>query len=674
MASTQPGALKEIHLVFKTHLDVGFTALARNVVHQYLEQFIPAAIDTAAELRREGREERFIWTTGSWIIWEYLERARGRRLKQMEEAIAAGDIVWHALPHTTWTEMMDPAMFRFGLSLGQELDRRFGRKTIAAKMTDVPGHTRSMVPLLAEAGVQFLHIGVNEATSAPDVPQVFRWRHPEGAEVVVMYHIGGYGAMEAIPGMEEALSFAHTLDNRGPQTPYVALQQFEDHRRKYPGAKVFGSTLDDYARKLLRHREELPVVSEEIGDTWIHGIGTDPWKVSRFRELQRLRTRWLEEGKADPEEKRFRDFSLNLSLTVEHTWGLDEKVYLADQVHFDPPMLKELRKQNKTKLFEASWDEQREYIENAFKALGRGPLGQEARAACEALEVRRPSSQGMKKHTQGVQLDTKHFEIGFDAVSGAIDLLTEKDGGRRWAGPNNPLGLFNFEIFCREDYDRYLSQYMINWEDVKDWAIEDFGKPGLETSVSRHQVWTPARATLWQTRREASDYVLAELRMPEDVVHCLGCPPKLTIEYELPDAEPVVAVRLQWYRKRASRLPEAMWLSFRPMNTRDEGWMMDKLGGAVSPLEVVKKGNRRLHGVLRGVNYEDARGALAIETLDAPLVAPGEPGLLDFSNRQPQPRRGMHFNLWNNIWGTNFRMWYDEDAAFRFKLKFGGGR
>ena len=26
----------------------------------------------------------------------------------------------------------------------------------------------------------------------------------------------------------------------------------------------------------------------------------------------------------------------------------------------------------------------------------------------------------------------------------------------------------------------------------------------------------------------------------------------------------------------------------------------------------------------------------------------------------------MYFNLYNNIWNTNFLMWYTEDAMFRF--------
>ena len=76
------------------------------------------------------------------------------------------------------------------------------------------------------------------------------------------------------------------------------------------------------------------------------------------------------------------------------------------------------------------------------------------------------------------------------------------------------------------------------------------------------------------------------------------------------------------------------------------------------------------HGRPTGpTRHHDATGRLAIETLDAPLVAPGEPSLLNFNNRQPVLKRGMHFNLYNNVWGTNFPMWYDDDARFRFILR-----
>jgi hypothetical protein len=100
---------------------------------------------------------------------------------------------------------------------------------------------------------------------------------------------------------------------------------------------------------------------------------------------------------------------------------------------------------------------------------------------------------------------------------------------------------------------------------------------------------------------------------------------------------------------------------------------MEKMGQFISPLEVVRQGNRHLHAIDRGLLYSDARSQITLESLDAPLVAPGERSLLNFSQRQPDlrpgERRGLHFNLFNNIWGTNHPMWYDEDAKFRFVMK-----
>jgi len=92
-----------IHLIFKTHLDIGFTDFARNVVKTYFDVFIPSAIETARKLKETGSADRFIWTTGSWLIYEYLEQGNAQQRKELEEAIEAGDIQWHGLPFTTHT-------------------------------------------------------------------------------------------------------------------------------------------------------------------------------------------------------------------------------------------------------------------------------------------------------------------------------------------------------------------------------------------------------------------------------------------------------------------------------------------------------------------------------------------------------------------------------------------
>ena len=129
-------------------------------------------------------------------------------------------------------------------------------------------------------------------------------------------------------------------------------------------------------------------------------------------------------------------------------------------------------------------------------------------------------------------------------------------------------------------------------------------------------------------------------------------------------------IEILWDAKPASRIPEAAWFGFAPRVDKASSWMMHKMGQWISPLEVIKNGNRKLHAVGRGVRCNAGGARTYIDSADAPLVAPGAPSLYDFNNGRPPLSRGMHFNLFNNIWGTNFPQWSDESALFRFSMKF----
>jgi hypothetical protein len=668
-ATAQP--VRKVHLIFKTHLDVGFTDLARNVVAGYFDDYIPRAIQVAAELRAAGGPARLVWTTGSWLIYEYLEQAAPAARARLEEAIAAGDIAWHGLPCTFHSELLDPELFRFGLGLSQALDRRFGRRTIAAKMTDVPGHTRGIVSLLAEAGIEFLHIGVNAASTPPDVPPVFRWRAPDGAEITVMYHKGSYGDLMVVPGLDEAICFAHTGDNLGPQSAAEVRAAFDHVRQLLPGAEVCASTMDAFAEALRRVRSTLPVVTEEIGDTWIHGVGSDPGKVAHYRELLRLRRRWLEEGKVEPSDPRLAAFHRHLLLVPEHTWGLDVKTHLDDYTNYNGAQLDAAQAQANFAFMEESWAEQRAYITAAVDALGTSGLAEEARAHLAALRPQWPEPAGFTRiDGAGEALTAGNWQIGFDAQTGAIAHLKHRQRNRRWAMPAFPLGLIRYQAFDEGDYARFHRQYVNKDEAIAWWAIPDFTKPGIDAAGARSQVWTPRLDAVYHRRDAAGDAFQLWLSASEPAKAPFGCPASFVTEIYLHDAAPVINYTLQWFDKPACRLPEAIWLTFNPRVSRSSTWTMDKLGQAVAPLDVVRNGNRHLHAVGKGVHYRDGDAALAIETLDAPLVAPGKQSLLDFDNRRPPLRNGMHFLLYDNVWGTNFRMWYGEDARFRFVLGF----
>src|SRR5664279_163095 len=118
--------IETVHIIFKTHLDVGFTDMPHKVVEDYFNVYIPQSIRTAQILRQEGGEAQFIWTVGSWLIFEYLEKAPPEQVRALEEAIRGGDITWHAYAFTPHHELMDASMLEYELSLSRRLDERFG--------------------------------------------------------------------------------------------------------------------------------------------------------------------------------------------------------------------------------------------------------------------------------------------------------------------------------------------------------------------------------------------------------------------------------------------------------------------------------------------------------------------------------------------------------------------
>lgn len=656
MQMTEQGVSK-LHLVFKTHLDLGFTNLANVVYRHYMNDFIPGALRLARTLRERESPDRFVWTTGSWLIYHYLEEASSADRQQMEAAIAAGDIAWHALPFTTHTELMDADLFRFGLSLSQRLDARFGRKTIAAKMTDVPGHTRAIVPLMAEAGIRLMHIGVNEASTMPHVPPVFIWRdEATGSELLTVYE-HHYGGVVQVAGLRDALVMQMTGDNIGPPSIEAVEKVYHDLRARFPSAEITSATLDSFAAALDSVRDRLPVLTDEIGDTWIHGIGTDPQKMRAWRELMYLR-----HDTDQPMPDAFQD---RLLCVAEHTWGMDTKIHLAEYDSYTAEELAAARSTSPFQTMQTSWAEQRAYLDQAVAALEGTPWHGAAVAALTPPIIHALTG----TPTGQRQFRTRHFEIAIDAQTGAISRL--QTNGRTWAAPENPLALFRYELFDQTAYDHFWDEYIQSKdrEAVTAWSWYDYTKPGMAGKSARITPSPSALEALYAEQREGGLNLTAVLSPPTEWTQAYGAPPVIYLSYFIHEGAPQIDIRLSWKDKPACRLPEALWLSFVPFAPEAE-WRFEKLGQWIDPTRVVSGGARGLHAVFDRVTCSLAQRRLTLVTRHAPLVAPGAPALLRFPNTLPDMNGGVHVNLFNNAWGTNFPQWNEGDASFDFQLRW----
>ncbi len=663
--SASEPAVRKVHVIFKTHLDVGFTDMAGAVVDKYVHEFLPKAMRLARETREHYGPRRFKWTTGAWLIHHFLEEADPAARKALEESIASDEIVWHALPFTLHAEVIDAPLFEAGLQLSKRLDGRFGKATISAKMTDMPCCTRAAAPLLKKAGVQLLHVGVNPACPLPDVPPVFRWEGPDGSRIIVMYQ-QDYGGVTALPGTDEAMALLFTGDNHGPQTSEQIVEAYARLQARFPEATLVASDLNAVAATLASVSEALPAVSQELGDSWVHGVGSDPLKMAQLKALSRQRRLWLDAGALQLYSEEDLSMAIPLLMVAEHTWGLDVKTHLQAWTCYKPEDLAAARGTAPFARMEASWQEKRAYISQATARLSERLLG-EARALLEGLRPTLPDYGAYERMADpGETLETPFFTLALDPETGALRQARQRSSGRDWASAEHPLALFAYQNFSSVDYDRFLDQYL---RARPDWALQDLGKPGLEAFDLPSATRFPRLIGAWRREDEAALHLLAELELVlDDGGPWLGCPPRLTLEYVVSKTEASLEIVLQWFGKRANRLPEALWLSFVP-EIRDGGaWTLEKLGQPINPRDVVKNGGHKLHGVDETIWYKDDRNSLTIAAYDAILAAVGERSLLNFDNAVPSPEQGVHFCLCNNVWGTNYVMWFDDDMRFRFRL------
>lgn len=659
-----------VHVVAKAHLDLGFTDLAGAVERHYREEAFPRALAVAAELRAGRGSERLVWTTGSWILERALADEDTGRADAIRAGVERGDLAWHGLPFTTHTELLDAGLVRTGLGVSAGLDARFGRPRMsAAKLTDVPGHTRGLVPLLAEAGVTFLHVGINPAWPVPEVPPVFRWRAPDGSELVVAYQAGGYGGEVVVPGCREVLAFLHAGDNLGPPT---ADQVIETHGRlaeRFVGAEIRGSTPDAFARALAASGAagDLPMVTAEIGDPWIFGVGSDPQKLAGYRQaLERLDSEPALPVEAQEQARRC------LLLVGEHTWGLDQKSWLRDDQRWDRAGLAELRATPEGRHFESSWTEQRSYVEAADEALGIAH--REPRPDDTSLEGMASALPSGGSDVGGAAVEGAGWRAGWDPVTGALVALVDLASGRQLADAGYPLGLVTYQSFDEADYRRFYAGLTPTAEDEW-WARWDNTKPGIDASGAISGRWTPleSRVTAYSRSADGEALVVVRSRFDPALVDDLGAPAEVESAWTFRQTDRSVELRVSWRDKAANRLPEAIWCSFVPRLLDPDRWIFNKLGQAVSPLDVVARGGRALHAVDRGegCTYHGADGHLSLDTRDAPLVAPGQPRLLDADPPLPDLAGGLHVLLYDNCWGTNFAMWNEGPASFRFRLDAG---
>ena len=645
-------------------------------------------------------------------------------LKAMESALKAGYVAWHAGPMNMQVELMNSAVFKLALLQASDLNNKYKCCSQVLSQRDVPGMTAAAIPILKRNSIKAVSVGVNGGSAPPAVPKLFQWRPSNDSSfedsITAMWHPGGYpgnyGVTLSVPGEisirdsvisakdGEALVFAFRTDNSGPPSSLAEIQSvFDVLRQQYRGAKVFASTFDNFVNSI--DSTSLPVVVGEIGDNWIQGIASDPLKMAQYGILANALTydTVLNDSSSLPCCDKDTDFYQALSTFVtkipEHTWGLPS-VY--STINWSNTDFKKVKNESAFVKATQSWLEQREFFYLAKQVLEMLPNTSKVyEYFVSAVKDLHPTIPNLDNFT-AVNRDSV-FKIGNDVIIafdtyGSISSLRATFNNEEFtlADSSHPLGLFTYHTYNETDFARMNSQYDY-------YGNAGYDKPNSTANANpQTAVYHFPMTGLYRNVKDESIFLI-ELEGDSTAHIHYGGPEKVWIQVTVEKKDPStsqgeivdVSFEVVLVNKTATRLAEATMFSFLPALESEENKWQDRLykinssnsAQYFSVFSVIQNGSFYQHAVEK-VNLVEQkhvgtrRKILGLKSIHVPLVCPILPeGSTDFDTPSPFPYMkqptatnsvaGFAFNLHNNVWNTNYPLWYpfvDEDKTFKAKF------
>jgi hypothetical protein len=294
-------------------------------------------------------------------------------------------------------------------------------------------------------------------------------------------------------------------------------------------------------------------------------------------------------------------------------------------------------------------------------------------------DVKQPSTAGYTRVQHDTSLRCGAATIQFDA-SGAISMLAGEDK-RAWANATHTLGRYIYQSFDDDDYQEFLAGPNADTGGPGFGRPEctpnntraicgNFNKPRMALGGAKHRELSPSLLSLWQkTAITGQCSFLAEGALPQEAHELAGAPSSVWTAIELSDITQSPELKLEFeylaFGKTATRLPESLFVQFKPAVPSVSGWeleMFNRTDIVLDPADVMPSPlgsggaphTRCVSGVRwSGPSGSAAGGSMHLSSLDVPCIAAGEPTPFPTPrNVAPDMSFGVSYNVYNNIWNT----------------------
>lgn len=281
----------DIVIVFKMHFDIGYTDWSEGILQKYTGSMLTETLKKIDASYTLPKEEQFVWTVPSLPLKYIIDNCPEIHKASLNKALRTGRITPHSLPVTYQTEGSDLETLVRGLVYSSEIRKNAGRELSRdAKLTDVPSHSHTLPTLLANAGIDFLHIGCNPGSQSPDIPVLSFWEGPDSKRILLMNWAEYYGSGVMPPkdwSHKTWLAMIHTHENTGAPSLEEVAAVLKEAKEKMPHARVKIGELKDFYDLLMAENPDLPVIKGDMPDSWIHGYSSNPRATKLSRELHR---------------------------------------------------------------------------------------------------------------------------------------------------------------------------------------------------------------------------------------------------------------------------------------------------------------------------------------------------------------------------------------------------
>jgi len=346
----------EVYLLHHTHLDIGYTHV-QTEVDEMQRGFLDEAMELGEKTKDYPPEARFKWLPeGLWAVDSYLRRASEEDQRRFVEAVKKGYISLDALYANELTALCRPEELLELTGYARRLAQKHGLTIDSAMITDVPGYTWGIVPVLAHSGVKYFSIGPNFGhrigyTLSEWGDKPFYWESPSGREKVLCWVAGmgyswfhtGLNYTEIKRKLEPGPIFDYLkrLDDKGfpydivqvrynigsdngppdPQLPDMVKAWNEKYA--YP-RMIIASPSQMFAEFEQRYGETLPTVRGDFTPYWEDGAASSSRETALTRaaaeRLVQAQTLFAMVGGRYPAQA-FHEAWRQVLLYNEHTWG-----------------------------------------------------------------------------------------------------------------------------------------------------------------------------------------------------------------------------------------------------------------------------------------------------------------------------------------------------------------